>query len=118
MNYDPKDMMIKILDIIGYQKDKVSYARQFMDLCFRKAILSAVEDLPQSQRDKMNEDLRGINDVYPAIERIQKAVGKENYFTHLVKDSQDLFLAFIGAISPSLSTDKKNRLGVYLSTLK
>ncbi len=117
MNQDPKAILLKILEIIDYQDDKNQFALEFIDLCCRKAILSAVGSLPPDKKQLIDEGLKDNKDLDKCIEVLQTTVGRDLYQQHLEEESKNMFVDYIQTIIPTLTPEKQGALNDYLATL-
>lgn len=52
MNQNPKDIIIKVLEIIGYADDKQEFADKFIRICEEEAMIQIIHELPQNEYNK------------------------------------------------------------------
>lgn len=115
MNKDPKQIILQVLGIIGYEGDKDKYANDFLALCLQKALFSLMTDFPQDKQDQLVQRLsltlperqEALLLEYFSAEKLQEAV-KES--------SKSTFEEYLQTIIPTLSEDQKNKLEAYLSS--
>lgn len=117
MNQDPKDIIIKVLDIINYQKDKESYAKEFLGFCYQKAFLSYLETLPEEKQKELQQQLPEGSSPEKVKELLSGLVSTQEYEQSLEKAIKEVFDDYLKEIMPSLSEDQITNLQAYLSSL-
>lgn len=87
---DPKEIIIQILDIVGYGDGKQAFADQLLSLCQQQAII----DLNQ-----------------------RKNFSKEQHLETLRKATEKIISDYILTISPKLSDAQRNNLQTYIQSI-
>lgn len=87
---DPKEIIIQILDIVGYGDGKQAFADQLLSLCEQQAII----DLNQ-----------------------RKNFSKEQYLETVRKATEKIISDYILTISPKLSDTQRHNLQTYIQSI-
>jgi hypothetical protein len=115
--FDAKTVILTVLEIINYQKDKNQFANEFVDLCCRKALVAAIATLPESRRKRLEKNINGQKDIDKAITEILKFISKDLYQKKLILISEETLTKYINTIMPAISPEQEKELRKYLNDL-
>ena len=115
---DPKAILLKILEIIGYSEDKEKFATEFLQNVSMQSLLDLINSLPQDKQ----EELKQKNST---LQNDQKATGDmiKTYFTEqqiedaLQNASKNAVTEYIKAIDTTLSETQRNNLMSFFGEL-
>lgn len=115
MKNDPKQIILQVLEIIGYEDDKDKYANDFLSLCLQKAFVSLTQDFPQDKQDQLTQRMSLISaDKIEGL--LLEYFPKEKFETAVKEASRSTFEDYLKTIIPTLNDDQKNKLEQYLSS--
>ena len=117
MKNKAKDILLKILGIIDYRKDRSLFADKFIDLIFRQAFLKVVKNLPFDKKKQLDERLKNKN-LDDSLKILLEYVAKEDFEKAVERISLEMFIDYIQQIMPALSPERKNKLTAYLNKLQ
>lgn len=118
MQPNPKVILLKVLIIIGYQNDKEKFIGEFLSLCFKKAFIKCVEDLPQNLKITIKKRLANVGEDPRKLQEIlTEYVSEEKYDEILFSQSLDTFIEYLQAVIPTLKENQKKELGIYLKSI-
>ncbi len=114
INNNAKDIILKMLDIIGYREDKEVFANEFLKNVYLQSVQDLIKALPQEQQGikdkivaaKTPEELDKIVKVSFSSEDIDKA---------LSLSSQNSMSEWIKTVIPTLSLEQKQKLQEYFA---
>src|SRR5947209_6150839 len=110
MQQDPKDIILELLTIIGYEDNKETYANDFIQNCEQQALIDALSALPTHQRDAFKQRMLWTHDQGRAKEIIAEYIAPEQYKQALQKASADVFKELLEAVMPTLSREQVDKL--------
>lgn len=116
--FDAKAIILKILEIIEYQKDRNQMANEFIDLCCRKAFVSCLSTLPEEKRAQMEKAVNSQKDIDSATTELLKFVSRDLYIEKLGEISKETLTDYIASVMPVLTGEKQLELKSYLATIK
>lgn len=87
---NPKEIIIRILDIVGYGDGKDTFADQLLSLCQQQAIIN------------LNQ---------------RKNFSKDQYLETARKATEKIISDYILTISPKLSDTQRNNLQIYIQSI-
>jgi len=114
---DPKAIILNVLDIIGYEDDKKTYADTFMQLCRKQALIAAIQSLPRHQQEACSKELMQTSDEQEKSNILAKYITPRQYQHALQNAAQTLFSEFIKTLIPTLSPEQLTSLQTYLDAL-
>lgn len=115
---EARKILINVLHIIGYNKDKVRFANEFIDLCCRKAVIECISALNKEHKNVFDDEIKGIRELDKCIMILQKFITREAYEKTLEKISSDMFVSYINSIIKALNKPKREKLRKYLEGIK
>ncbi len=115
MNQDPKQIILQVLGIIGYEGDKDKYANDFLSLCLQKALVDLMRELPQDKQDQLTQRMSLITpDKMETL--LLEYFPKEKFETAVKEASRSTFEEYLKTIIPTLNEDQHSKLETYLSS--
>ena len=115
MNQNPKQIILDVLNAIGYEDDKQKYVNDFLSLCLQKALVSLARELPQEKQDQLTQRLSLVS--ADKMEPILLEYFPKEKFEEAVKDaSSSTFQEYLETIIPILNDDQRNKIEAYLSS--
>lgn len=111
-----QDILLPILEIIGYTNDKEEFVKKFTLLCIEKTFAETLTSLPESNRKQL---LAEIDRKTP--EEIGKIVGRyinpQIYTNTLGKTMGNLIHDYLQTILPQCSEQQKQQIQTHLAAL-
>ncbi len=117
MQQSPKDIIVAVLTIIGYEDDKDAYADEFIKNCEKQAIADAIKALPERKQEELKQRLFWTHVQEKAKAIIVAYVTPEQYREAIQKAAQTAFQRLIEEIIPTLSNEQADKLQSYLQSL-
>jgi hypothetical protein len=117
MQHDPKNIMLRILTIIGFTDDKNAAADEFLQNCEKQALLDLLTALPKEKQETFKEQITGVTDQAQQKTIILEYITPEQYNVALQKASQTAFEGLMKEVIPTLSNEQTTQLQSYLSSL-
>ncbi|MBI4040069.1 hypothetical protein HY389_01805 [Candidatus Daviesbacteria bacterium] len=105
-----KKVILQILDIIGYQGDKESYAQKFVEVCYKQALLELILKLPE------NTPVPEATNVEDIQKFISEHFSKEEEVKALESTVSKNLKQYFEAVLPTLSDQQKTQLQNYLQS--
>lgn len=112
---NPKQIILQVLEIIGYEDDKEKYANDFLSLCLQKALVSLSQELSQEKQDELTQRL-SLTKPEDMEKLLLEFFSQEKYEEVVKTASQSLFEEYLQTIIPTLNEEQKNKLEQYLSS--
>jgi hypothetical protein len=97
--------LIKILVTINYQGDKDKFAKQFLYLCNRQAVLALAQNLPENEQQQL-VDLLNKNDYVTYQSQITQKISKKDYDKAFFEAVSDQFSSFLLDVGSTLSEEQ------------
>lgn len=114
MKTDVSEIILHVLDIVEYPKDKQAFVQNFYTLVVKETLIVLIKTLPEDDQNNLKVEL--AQDI--SSDNVQKVlyayVGKEKYQKTLRDITQKLFNEFIKTISKDVSDEKKQQIREYL----
>src|SRR3989344_8171660 len=100
---DAKQILLQILEIIVFSKEREFFANDFINLCAQQAMADVFEKMTDEQADAVQQKLAG-NDSADQIQAALAEFFTNGEYTAALKKSCDQMLSeFITSVVPSLS---------------
>lgn len=115
MNHDPKQIILQVLEIIGYEEDKDKYANDFLALCLQKAFVNLTQELPQDKQDQLRQRI-SLTQPEKTEALLLEYFQKDKFEAAVKEASASTFEDYLKTIIPTLNDDQKNKLEAYLSS--
>ena len=115
---DPKQILLRILEIIGYSEDKDKFATEFLQNVSFQALLDLFNTLPQDKKDQIQQQITNANND---ISKVQQALSQ--FFTEdqisksIENSSKNAVEEYIKTIEPTLSQEQKQNLANYFNEI-
>lgn len=108
---DPKAIVVRILDIIGYSEDKEKFAGEFLQTMSAQTLLDLFNSLPQDKKDQVKEQMTNTGNNPQAIQDILKTYFSESQIQDgLQNASKNAVAEYIKTIDPTLSETQRDNL--------
>ena len=120
MNTDKntKDILLKVLGMIGYQGNKEEFINQFLKNCTQQALLDLCSQLSKDKEQQLTSLQQENLDSNNIIEKIEDIVGIQEFKSSLQKTTEIAFTEYFNEINPTLSNTQKDQLQSYFQTLQ
>ncbi len=108
---DPKAILLKILDIIGYSDDKDKFATEFLQNVSLQALLDLFNTLPQDKKDQLQQKIANIGQDAAKMQEELKAFFTEGQLEQAVENaSKNAVTEYMKAINPTLSDTQRTSI--------
>ncbi len=115
MNQNPKQIILQVLDRIGFEDDKEKFANDFLLLCFQQALGNLAKELPSDKQTELTQRMSLISENQ--VEQLLLEYFPKEKLEEAVKQSSGtLFEEYLQTIIPTLNPDQQEKLGSFLST--
>lgn len=115
MNQNPKQIILKVLEIIGYEDDKEKFANEFLSLCLQQALVALTQTLPQDKQDQLTQR-SSLTPPDKMEELLLEYFSAEKLQEDIKEASRTTFEDYLKEIIPTLNENQKNKLEQYLSS--
>lgn len=110
----PKQIIIDILDIIGYENDKDKYAENFLSVCFGQAISNLTSTLSPEKQTEFKEKIVALKSEPELYNTLIEYFPKQEYEKAIQDASKATLGDYISSITPMLTLEQNNKLEQYL----
>ncbi|MDD5147572.1 MAG: hypothetical protein PHV63_03460 [Candidatus Daviesbacteria bacterium] len=117
MSQKPKDIIIQILDLVGYGENKERFADELLSLCQQQALVDLVKSLPEEKQILLEKTLSQQPNPQNIDQVLKENFSEEEILEALKKATQNTIQAYLQTISPHLSDLQKNNLQTYIQSL-
>ena len=107
---NPKEVIIKTLDIIGYEKDKDQFAEEFLSACKKQAVVNLIKNLSPEKQEEFKDKIAEAQDEQTISILFKAFFDEEAYNQALGKATEDTFRKYLDIIIPNLNAAKKSQL--------
>lgn len=108
---NPKNILLKILEIIGYSDNKEIFADEFLKNIQAQSVIDLIQSLPQDKQSQIKKQLlTNPNDPNKVADVLKLYFNNEQIQEALKNASKTAMEEYIEAISPTLSSTQKNNL--------
>lgn len=114
MNQPPGSIVSKILDIISYQGDRKQFTKNFLEICYKEALISYIQNLPESKQIELKKEIEADKSYKEILNRF---LGDQGFASTVSKAMESVISDYIKTLNPTLSQDQKDKLYSYLSSL-
>ena len=115
---DPKAILLRILDIIGYSEDKEKFATEFFQNVSLQALLDLLNTLPQDKKDQLQQKIASLGSDAAKVQGELKAYFTDSQLEQAIENSaQNAVTEYMKAIDPTLSDSQKQNLANYFSEI-
>ena len=106
-----KDILLKILDTIGYEDDKESFATEFEQNIQLQAFDELLRSLSTDEQVEIKDKLvTALNDVNKVLEILKSKFSDSQIQQSLDTATQEMFTSYLEYIDPALSQTQRNEL--------
>ena len=111
---DPKAILLRILDIIGYSDDKEKYATEFLQNVSLQALLDLINTLPQDKKDQLQEKIAQIGNDTTKMQEELKAYFTDSQLEQAIENSaKNAVTEYMKAIDPTLSETQRTNIASF-----
>lgn len=114
MQKNPKDTVVEVLAIIGYEDDTNAFADEFIANCEKQAFLDLIKTLPPERQESIKQKMKVATDAEELKTMFTEYVSSQTYNQALKLAAQNAFSEFVRAIIPTLTADQSTNLQTYL----
>ena len=115
---DPKAILLRILDIIGYSEDKEKFATEFLQNVSMQSLLDLINSLPSDKQEEIKQKTSVLqNDPKAAQDLFNNYFTKQQIERALQNASKNAVTEYIKAIASTLSEEQKTNLTNYSQEL-
>ena len=115
---DPKQILLRILDIIGYAEDKDKFATEFIQNVSLQSLLDLFNNLPQDKKSQISQNIASAgNDPQKLGEALKNYFTKQQIEEAIQNSSKNAVTEYIKAIDPTLSDSQKQNLTGYFNEI-
>ncbi len=114
---DPKEIILKVLEIIGYSNDKEKFTAGFLQSIDAQSLLNLINSLPSDKQEEARQKLAGVQDPKAAGELLKPYFSKEQIISSLQNSAKNMMTEYIKAIENTLSEEQKTNLANYFQEL-
>ena len=108
---DYREILLKILDAIGYADNKDDFINQFVGIIYSQSIIDLMHALPASDQEKMKLELSGSNENQEKAEEVIKKYFSEEQRKKAVEiAAKNEMVRFISTIKDTLSPSQVQNL--------
>lgn len=108
---DPKTILLRILDIIGYSEDKEKYATEFLQNVSLQTFLDLYNTLPQDKKDQIQQQIISAGNNPQAVRDLLKNYFTESQIEDVIQNaSKNAVTEYMKAIDPTLSETQRTSI--------
>lgn len=116
MNYNLKQSIFQILDIIGYENDRDKFANDFLALCLQQAIVNLSLSLSEEKQLDLKNKLSLLTQQEDVEHILLDFFSREEYEKEVKDTTQNMFQDYLKTIVLTLNEKQRNNLKDYLGT--
>ena len=113
----PKDIIIQILDLVGYGENKEGFADELLSLCQQQALVDLIKKLPVEKQAFLEKSASSQLNPQQLDQIIKENFSEGEILEAFKKATQNTIQAYLLTISPHLSDLQKNNLQAYVQSL-
>lgn len=115
---DPKQILLRILEIIGYSEDKDKFATEFLQNVSLQALLDLFNTLPQDKKDQIQQQMTSANNDASKIQQVLNQFFTQDQLAQAIENSsKNAVTEYIKTIEPTLSEEQKQNLAGFFQEL-
>jgi cephalosporin-C deacetylase-like acetyl esterase len=111
-----KELVLKIIAIIGYKGNQEEFADKLFLLCDQRAILALIEGLPTEKQAELKEKTSKEADLQKVREIIDSYFSKEEYTKAFIAAFEKTLQEYLATVAPTLSEPKLDEIEKLLDT--
>ncbi|OGE44093.1 hypothetical protein A3A45_02105 [Candidatus Daviesbacteria bacterium RIFCSPLOWO2_01_FULL_36_8] len=114
---DPREVILRVLEIIDYQDDKEKFTQDFLNAIHKKAISNCVGALSEEQKNSLETQLTGVVRSPEEVGRVLfQFITEDDYKVGAQKAAEEIMRGYLEAISSTLSENQTNKLKKYFNS--
>ena len=115
---DPKVILLRILDIIGYSKDKEKFATEFLQNVSLQALLDLLNTLPQDKKDQLQQQIASVGNNPQTVSELLKSHFTQSQIEQGIQNaSKNAVTEYMKAIDPTLSETQRTNIANFAREL-
>ena len=115
---DPKTILLRILDIIGYSEDKDKFATEFLQNVSLQALLDLFNTLPQDKKDQLQQKIVSVGNDTAKIQVELKVYFTPSQMEQAIEGSaKNAVTEYVKAIDPTLSETQRTNIANFAKGL-
>lgn len=114
---NPKSVIVKILDLVGYGENKEGFADELLSLCQQQTLVDLVKSLPEEKQILLEKTLSSQTSPQNIEQVLKENFTEEAILQALKKATENIIKGYLQTISPHLSDTQKKNLQTYIQTL-
>lgn len=115
---DPKAILLRILDIIGYSEDKEKFATDFLQNVSLQALLDLFNTLPQDKKDQIQQQIASAGNNPQALRDILKSYFTESQIEDAIQSaSKNAVTEYMKSIDSTLSDTQRTSIANFAKEL-
>jgi len=111
----PKDIIIDVLNIIGYQGEKDNFANELLNICEKQALINLIKMLSNEKQVSLNKD---INESDMPSEILDKYFDSNRKNKALEEATAQIIQDYIKTIMPTLNAEQMANLEDHFKSMK
>lgn len=113
---NPKEIILQVLEIIGYRDDREKFSNDFLGLILQKSINDLAEKLSEDKIEQLRQRL-SLTTPEKFESLLKDYFSKEELDASVRKVSENMFKEYIEEVSLTLNDTQRENLQNYLSGL-
>jgi len=116
MKQGSKEIMMKILEITGFQGDREKFTNDFLSLCIQKTLPSLIDGLTYERQVELS---KRINFMPPEKQEIiiLEYIEQKTFDNLLLQETVKTLQDYLESVRPNLNPDQIQRLDAYVVSL-
>ena len=115
---EPKQILLRILEIIGYAEDKDKFATEFLQNVSLQSLLDLFDNLPQDKKSQISQNITSAGNDPQKLGEVLKSYFTQQHIQDAIQNSaKNAITEYINAIQPTLSDIQKQNLAAYFKEL-
>ncbi|MBU1000882.1 hypothetical protein KKE78_05835 [Patescibacteria group bacterium] len=111
-----KNIIIQILDIVGYGENKEDFADELLSLCQQQTLVDLVKSLPEEKRILLEKTSFSQTNPQNIEQVLNENFTEEMILQALKNATENIIKTYLQTISPHLSDTQKKNLQTYIQT--
>ena len=100
---DPKVILIRILNTIGYSEDKEKFATEFLQNVSAQVFLDLFNTLPQDKKDQLQQKIQSLGNNAGKMQEELKAYFTDSQLEQAIENSaKNAVMEYMKTIDPTL----------------
>ena len=108
---DPKAILLRILEIIGYSEDKEKFATEFLQNVSSQALLDLFNTLPDDRKGQLQEQIKSAESSPQVLEETLRSHFTQSQIQDALRNaSKNAIVEYIKTIDPTLSETQRTNI--------